>query len=142
MPSILRKEQTDSSFCDSICNNILGDYIPSFCESDNCENKTSSSSGFHLRNQACIAGAVVGSIAGVLLLVVLPGLLWYCRRRRRGRELQEPFEKPQLHADCIPRQELDGTQISELQTLPAESKGTEQRPKLAGIAGTNEQQRG
>ncbi|KAI0965152.1 hypothetical protein F4678DRAFT_453613 [Xylaria arbuscula] len=92
-----------------------------------------SNSSSYSQSQGWIAGAVLGSIAGILLLFVTPGLLWYYRRRRRRREHEQQgsFEKPQLHSDCIPRGELDGTQISELEAPAAELKGTEQLPELA-----------
>ncbi|KAI1739737.1 hypothetical protein F4680DRAFT_421387 [Xylaria scruposa] len=91
---------------------------------------TSSSESSHSQNRAWIAGAAVGSIAGVLFVAALPGFLWYYRRRRQRHKLQSPFEKAQLHSDCIPRQELEGTQISELEAPVAELKGTEQLPEL------------
>ncbi|KAI0533291.1 hypothetical protein GGR58DRAFT_487238 [Xylaria digitata] len=98
-------------------------------------NTPSLNSSSHAQSQAWIAGVAVGSIAGVILVVVLPGFLWYCHRRRQRHELPDPFEKPQLHSDCIPRQELEGTQISELEALVAELEGTKQLPELPDTNG-------
>ncbi|KAI1419211.1 hypothetical protein F5Y12DRAFT_779086 [Xylaria sp. FL1777] len=97
-------------------------------------------SGSHPQSRAWIAGAAVGSIAGALLVVILPGLLWYYHgRRQMRREINDPFEKPQLHSDCIPRQELEGAQLSELEAPVAELEGTEQ---LLELPGANEQHLG
>ncbi|KAI0913144.1 hypothetical protein F4823DRAFT_107689 [Ustulina deusta] len=93
-------------------------------------NSPSEGSDSSSRGPAWVAGPAVGSIAGILLLVILPGFLWY-RHRKRLSGFHDPYEKPQLHSDCIPRQEIEDTQVCELEVPPAELKGTEQLPELA-----------
>ncbi|KAI0857446.1 hypothetical protein F4860DRAFT_528111 [Xylaria cubensis] len=90
---------------------------------------SSSDSSLLSQDQAWIAGAVVGSMTDILFVVALSGFLWYYRRRRQRHELQSPFEKAKLHSDCIPRQDLKGTQNSE-ESLVVELKGMEQLPEL------------
>ncbi|KAI8655030.1 hypothetical protein NCS57_01250600 [Fusarium keratoplasticum] len=62
------------------------------------------------RNQAWIAGPIVGSVVAVLILAGV-GLWWYRRRKRTPKPPSSPqdiqesvhFDKPQLHSECIPR---------------------------------------
>ncbi|KAI0202633.1 hypothetical protein F4808DRAFT_68274 [Astrocystis sublimbata] len=96
-----------------------------------------SNQGSRSLSQARIAAAAVGSVAGAILLIILPALLYHRRRQRqqqRHRE-QDTFEKAQLHSDCIPRQELDGTQVGELEAPVAELEGTKQLAELPDATG-------
>ncbi|KAH8161283.1 hypothetical protein CIB48_g6969 [Xylaria polymorpha] len=84
------------------------------------------------RGQPWIAGPAVGSVARILL-VILPIFLWY-HRRKPPRGLHDSYKKPQLRSDCIPQQELEGTQVNELGVYIVELEGIE---KLSELADTN-----
>ncbi|KAF7536429.1 hypothetical protein G7054_g4578 [Neopestalotiopsis clavispora] len=68
-------------------------------------------------SKAWMAGPVVGSIAGVLVLAI-GAFLWYRRRMARRKPIsEEHMDKPQLHSDCVPRplpDELDAGMRHEL----------------------------
>ena len=93
-------------------------------------------------SQSWIAGPVVGSILGVATIF----MVIYCTKRKQKREEWElggvlpakllPRDedeetmalpgKPQLHSECIPRKEMENTQVIPPVELPAlEPVGTE-----------------
>ncbi|KAK8074776.1 hypothetical protein PG997_009439, partial [Apiospora hydei] len=72
------------------------------------------------RNQAWIAGPVLGSLAGAALLLTTAILLSRRRRKANGRHDggNDAADKPQLHSDCIPT------------PLPTELDDSETRPPV------------
>ncbi|KAK7914745.1 hypothetical protein PG985_012448 [Apiospora marii] len=85
------------------------------------------SGGAH-QSQAWISGPVVGSVAGVALILAVVIIL--IRRKRKARKSQpwgDTGDKPQLHSDCIPKPELESSE----KKAPVESPV----PNVAGTAG-------
>ncbi|KAI5919427.1 hypothetical protein F4810DRAFT_687386 [Camillea tinctor] len=77
------------------------------------------------RSQAWIAGPIVGSVAGVALILLTIMLLWQ-RKRKRARsstaqELHgETAKKSELHGTTAP-QEIDGYEASNIAELPVDN---------------------
>ncbi|KAH8891583.1 hypothetical protein GQ53DRAFT_765122 [Thozetella sp. PMI_491] len=91
------------------------------------DGQDSSSSG---SSKAWIAGPVVGGIVGILLIV---GVVWYLRRGKGIFRSQARWDKPELHAEDLPRTtgraELQGN--DEPMAKPRELETTEPRAELS-----------
>ncbi|CAG9972445.1 unnamed protein product [Clonostachys byssicola] len=83
-----------------------------------------------------LAGPIAGSLAG-LAVVAISGLLFWRRRRTRKKNNlgdadadPEPFEKAQLHSDCIPKplSEMTGGEIHEMEGSWALHAPTAEKP--------------
>ncbi|KAI5289336.1 hypothetical protein KEM54_004050 [Ascosphaera aggregata] len=100
---------------------------------------TAATSNKHGLSGGAIAGAVIGSVAGAILLIVLPCLYFYLRRRRNQAHSASIFNQPN---PSVPRERkpsgLDMSDTSAPMSTPRQSRLI----AIAGQEGTGGGQRG
>ncbi|KAK8074777.1 hypothetical protein PG997_009440 [Apiospora hydei] len=89
---------------------------------------TSLDSGGGNRSQAWVSGPVIGSVAGVALIVAMAIFLLRRGKKARARANDEHGDKPQLHSDCVPKPELENS----------EKKAPVELPETDTVGATNE----
>ncbi|CAH0028370.1 unnamed protein product [Clonostachys rhizophaga] len=83
-----------------------------------------------------LAGPIAGSLVGLAVVIIAGLLFWRRRRTRKKNNLgdadadPEPFEKAQLHSDCIPKplSETTGGEIHEMEGSFALHAPTAEKP--------------
>ncbi|KAK7225523.1 hypothetical protein V2G26_013526 [Clonostachys chloroleuca] len=114
---------------------VITIYITTILNPDGTASPTPSTNGLD-SSKTHLAGPIAGSLAGLAIVIIAGLLLWRRRRTRKKNNLgdadadPEPFEKAQLHSDCIPKplSETTGGEIHEMEGSWALHAPTAEKP--------------